>query len=167
MSNFSTGKYAKALSDRSGQEFPYREMVKEWNGAFVHKSEFEQKHPQLVPRKFSGDAQSLQNARPDRTEPPVARLLNQDSFSTAGQGTNVITVKETAHGRSTNDTVRFRDVLAFDGITKEKLELAVGYSITKVDDDSYTFVVNTDTATSGNKSGGGGLSSAGPVTLTP
>ena len=62
-------------------------MVKEWNGAFVHKSEFEQKHPQLVPRKFSGDAQSLQNARPDRTEPPVARLLNQDSFSTAGQGT--------------------------------------------------------------------------------
>ena len=39
--------------------------------------------------------------------------------------------------------------------------------ITKVDDDSYTFVVNTDTATSGNKSGGGGLSSAGPVTLTP
>ena len=167
MSNFSTGKYAKALSDRSGQEFPYREMVKEWNGAFVHKSEFEQKHPQLVPRKFSGDAQSLQNARPDRTEPPVARLLNQDSFSTAGQGTNVITVKEIAHGRSTNDTVRFRDVLAFDGITKEKLELAVGYSITKVDDDSYTFVVNTDTATSGNKSGGGGLSSAGPVTLTP
>ena len=57
--------------------------------------------------------------------------------------------------------------MAFDGITKEKLELAVGYSITKVDDDSYTFVVNTDTATSGNKSGGGGLSSAGPVTLTP
>ena len=42
-----TGKYAKAISDRSGMEFPYNEMVKEWNGAFVHKSEFEAKHPQL------------------------------------------------------------------------------------------------------------------------
>jgi len=42
-----TGKYAKAISDRSGMEFPYSEMVKEWNGAFVHKSEFEAKHPQL------------------------------------------------------------------------------------------------------------------------
>ena len=42
------GKYAKAISDRSGFEFPYNEMVKEWNGAFVHKSEFEPKHPQLT-----------------------------------------------------------------------------------------------------------------------
>ena len=40
MSNFSTGKYSKAISDRSGQAFPYKEMVKEWNGALVHKSEF-------------------------------------------------------------------------------------------------------------------------------
>ena len=42
------GKYAKAISDRSGMEFPYREMVKEWNGHLVHQSEFEAKHPQLV-----------------------------------------------------------------------------------------------------------------------
>ena len=39
----------KAISDRSGMAFPYREMVKEWNG-FVHKSEFEAKHPQLFPK---------------------------------------------------------------------------------------------------------------------
>ena len=44
---FTRGKYAKAISDRSGMEFPYNEMVKEWNGHFVHKSEFEAKHPQL------------------------------------------------------------------------------------------------------------------------
>ena len=37
------GKYAKAISDRSGMEFPYNEMVKEWNGHLVHKSEFEAK----------------------------------------------------------------------------------------------------------------------------
>ena len=52
-------------------------------------------------------------------------------------------------------------------ISNTNIELSTGYSITKVDDDSYTFVVNTDTAAVGNKSGGGGLSSAGPVTLTP
>ena len=41
---YARGKYAKAISDRSGMAFPYREMVTEWNGSFVHKSEFEPKH---------------------------------------------------------------------------------------------------------------------------
>ncbi len=35
------GKYAKFISDRSGMEFPYKEMVIEWNGARVHISEYE------------------------------------------------------------------------------------------------------------------------------
>jgi len=64
-----SGKYAKAISDRSGMEFPYKEMVKEWNGSFVHKSEFESKHPQLERQKHAADAQSLQDSRPDRLEP--------------------------------------------------------------------------------------------------
>jgi len=38
---FARGKYAKAISDRSGMEFPYNEMIREWNGSFVHKSEYE------------------------------------------------------------------------------------------------------------------------------
>ena len=29
--------------------FPYNEMVQEWNGSWVHTSEFEPKHPQLEP----------------------------------------------------------------------------------------------------------------------
>jgi hypothetical protein len=29
------GKYSKFISDRSGMEFPYKEMVIEWNGARV------------------------------------------------------------------------------------------------------------------------------------
>ena len=33
------GKYAKFISDRSGMEFPYKEMRIEWNGAKVHTSE--------------------------------------------------------------------------------------------------------------------------------
>ena len=48
MAKYATGKYAKAISDRSGMEFPYKEMVREWNGAFVHVSEFEPKQPQLI-----------------------------------------------------------------------------------------------------------------------
>ena len=50
MSNFATGKKSKAISDRSGMAFPYTEMLKEWNGSFVHTSEFESKHPQIEPK---------------------------------------------------------------------------------------------------------------------
>ena len=64
MAKFATGKYAKAISDRSGMEFPYQEMVKEWNGSFVHKSEFEPKHPQIKKRHTRADAIALANVRP-------------------------------------------------------------------------------------------------------
>ena len=64
-----TGKYAKAISDRSGMEFSFTEMVKEWNGSLVHKSEFEPKHPQQERQRHKPDAQSLQDARPGRVEP--------------------------------------------------------------------------------------------------
>ena len=43
-----SGKYAQAISDRSGMAFPYKEMIKEWNGSLVHKTEFEAKHQQLL-----------------------------------------------------------------------------------------------------------------------
>ena len=60
---FAKGKYAKAISDRSGMEFPYNEMIKEWNGSFVHISEYEAKQPQLEIRTRGGDAQSLRDVR--------------------------------------------------------------------------------------------------------
>ena len=68
------GKYAKAISDRSGMEFPYNEMVKEWNGSLVHKSEFESKHEQLERQRHASDAQSLDDARPKRNEPMTVFL---------------------------------------------------------------------------------------------
>ena len=61
---YARGKKSKAISDRSGMEFPYTEMVKEWNGSFVHRSEYEAKHPQIERKKISADAIALQNARP-------------------------------------------------------------------------------------------------------
>ena len=84
----SSGKYAKFISDRSGQEFPYSEMVIEWNGSRVHISEFEKKHPQLEPKPHSADAQGLLNARPARTEFPVQDILPNNPFTTtAASGT--------------------------------------------------------------------------------
>ena len=53
---YARGKYAKAISDRSGMEFPYNEMVKEWNGSFVHKSEFEAKQPEFPLRMLNNEA---------------------------------------------------------------------------------------------------------------
>tara|TARA_R100000697_G_scaffold113254_1_gene131386 strand:- start:528 stop:908 length:381 start_codon:yes stop_codon:yes gene_type:complete len=61
---YARGKYAKAISDRSGMAFPYNEMVKEWNGLLVHKSEYEEKHPQIRRKHIKGDAIALANARP-------------------------------------------------------------------------------------------------------
>ena len=57
--SYATGKRSQAISDRSGQAFPYKEMVKEWTGALVHISEYEPKHPQLDPPYHKADAIAL------------------------------------------------------------------------------------------------------------
>ena len=166
MSNYATGKKAKAISDRSGMAFPYTEMRKEWNGSFVHKSEFETKHPQIELKVHIADKQGLQNARSDREETAAPILLPLNGLKTANSGTSVITVTEPSHGRSSSDTVRFYDAASFDGITAANINRSAGYTITKVDDITYTFTVATDTATTGNLRGGGGRAYAGPTTIT-
>ena len=186
---FARGKYAKAISDRSGMEFPYSEMVREWNGMLVHKSEFEAKHPQLETRSYAGDGHGLANARPARTENEVSRILGPNPFETIAASSGIINVYEKSHGRDTSDTVRFRGPLwtssdsdayqnptDFDGISGSNIAKAAGYSITvgKRDsagaitntDDYYHFTVDTNTATSGGVSGGGNSCSAGPATIT-
>ena len=42
MAKYANGNRSLAISDRSGQAFPYGEMVTEWNGSFVHISEYEE-----------------------------------------------------------------------------------------------------------------------------
>ena len=64
MSKYSSGKFALRISDRSGMAFPYNEMVQEWNGSWVHTSEFEPKQPQLDPRNHPRDFTALQHAKP-------------------------------------------------------------------------------------------------------
>ena len=164
MSNLSSGKYAQFISDRSGLAFPYSEMVIEWNGARVHISEFEKKHPQLEPKPHAADPQGLLNARPARTEPAVARILTLNPLSTVS-GSTTITVFEDNHGRSTSDTVRFRDAEPGAGITAADINNASGFTITVTNANNYTFTAS-GTATATAKIGGGSIS-AGPVTLSP
>ena len=161
---YARGKYSQSISDRSGVAFPYKEMVKEWNGARVHRSEFEPKTAQDHPRKHSADKESLQHVRAARGESAVATLLPLNPLRfTASSAT--ISVFEPDHGRSSSDTVRLRDVRGhIFGADIDELEDSDGYSITKTDDDFYTFTVSTSAGTTG--SGGGGYVSAGPTTLS-
>jgi len=160
---YATGKYAKFISDRSGMEYPYTEMVVEWNGARVHKSEFEPKTPQDRPNKHMPDAIALQFPRPARVEPATERLLPKNPLRYTASDTN-IKVFEPGHGRSTGDTVRFRNVVDSSGLQDIVLSSS-GHTITKVDDDFYTFSTGglatlTDIVT------GGEQASAGPVTVS-
>lgn len=165
MGKFANGKNSYALSDRSGMRYRYKDMRREWNGLLVGKDEYESKHKQLGPFRKVTDAQALKDARPDRVEPEVARLLEKDSFSSGGVGTNTITVFEPSHGRTTGDIVRFRNANGFDGFTKASIELATGYTIAVSTTDRYTFTAASGTATAGNTRGGGENATVGPVTL--
>ncbi len=187
MAKTATGKYAKAISDRSGLEFPYNQMVTEWNGSFVHKSEFEPKQPQLEPKLHAGDGIALPGqVRPARTENAVAVILTPNPFESIAASSGIINVSEKSHGRSTGDTVRFRGTpsvagaftnpKSFDGISGSNIAKSAGYSITVGKRDSsgnitkttnfYHFTVDTNTATTGGISGGGENCSAGPATLS-
>ena len=150
MPKYATGKYAKAISDRSGLEFPYREMVREWNGSIVHVSEFEPKQPQLEPRPSSADGISIRNVRVARTENDVSYSIPENGFETYEAGSRVINVTAPGHGLTNGTTYRFRGqptispgtgtssnpVFAyanpadFDGITGANVAKAAGYAIT-------------------------------------
>ena len=163
MAKYATGKYARAISDRSGMEFPYKEMVREWNGAFVHVSEFESKQPQLEPKPMNGDSISLRHVRPDRVETAVPNLLPSNPF-TITNGSTTVTVNEPNHGRSTSDTVKFRDASNVANLPAATINAGAGYTITKVNDNTYTF--NSGVTASVTLEGGGDIASAGPVTVS-
>lgn len=167
----SSGKHAYGICDKTGFRYKLSDLVFEIKngsrtGMRVGRDVADQDHPQnFVGRVRVSDSQSLLNARPNRSEPDVINLLSPNPFKTGASGgaNTTITVTEVNHDRSTGDTVRFRTVEPFDGITSTVMELASGYSITKVSDDTYTVSVSGG-ATTGSISGGGFFASAGPVT---
>jgi hypothetical protein len=113
MAKFARGQHALSISDRSGQAFPYLEMVREWTGAWVHISEYEPKSPLIQPKPVGADPQAVQRARPARTEFYTPTILPNNPLSTAGSTT--VTVNDPNHGRSTGDAVRFRSVISYVG----------------------------------------------------
>ena len=109
MGKFASGNKALAISDRSGLRFPYREMVKEWNGMWVHYTEYESKQPQLELAVIGPDGIALAHPRPEsRGYHKVAVMLPDNPFETYQAGAGDIFVHSPNHKRQDNTIVRFR-----------------------------------------------------------
>ena len=188
-----SGKYALAISDRSGLQFPYTEMVKEWTGAWVHTSEYTPKAPQLMPHEHSPDPQSLLHPRPARVAPDTTRLLPVDPFYFTS-GSTTVKVRAPGHGFTTSDTIMFWDatnsgtegtttqfqgmgVQGTDrfGVAPSELESASGYTPTPdtsnvtpngpdLESNFFTITISSTPTATGN--GGGGLVFVGPTTVS-
>ena len=114
MAKYANGIRSKAISDRSGLEFPYDEMVTEWNGSFVHISEFEEKHPQIRRKRNVADAIALQKVRPMRFQQPKTVASNDVTLADSG-GTSVGVANLTLPGDFAFET--FETEVTSNGIT--------------------------------------------------
>ena len=139
MTSFAQGKHALAISDRSGMAFPYNEMVREWNGALVHMSEYEPKQPQLDPKPTNADPQALVRARPARTEFATEDFLPNNPFQLSSTylvpTQTALSVNAANSGLVNGDHVRFRNVktplLTNDGTVYYKaIELELATTLT-------------------------------------
>jgi hypothetical protein len=143
MARFAKGSRALAISDRSGAAFPYREMVQEWTGAWVHISEFEPKQPQLKPHPVGADPQGLLHARPARVEFAVQDILPNNPFTTTA-ASKVLSVAFPDNGLNAGTSyVRFSDLKQPVGgvaITTLELSTTLNGNLT----DSATSIVLTD-----------------------
>ena len=108
MARYAQGKFALAVSDISAQSFPWNEMVTQWNGLFVHYSEFESKQPQLDPKPSQADPTALPKTRPQQSPADALRFLEFNPLVTYAAASGIINVKSLDHQRSYGDTVRFR-----------------------------------------------------------
>ena len=124
MARFAKGSRALAISDRSGAAFPYREMVQEWTGAWVHISEFEPKQPQLEPHPVGADPQGLMHARPARVEFPVQDILPNNPFTTTNASSTLSVSYPSNQINEGTSYVRFQSVKEIvGGVAIATLEL--------------------------------------------
>ena len=140
MARFAQGKYALAISDISGQAFPWNEMVTQWNGLFVHFSEFESKQPQLDPKPSHADPTALPTTRPQQPPSNALRFLSFNPIKSFAAGSSVVNVFEENHGRQQSSYVRFRgppgiagvfnNIAAIDGLSGAQICDASGHKIT-------------------------------------
>ena len=137
MARFSKGRNALMISDRSGAAFPYREMVQEWNGLWVHISEYEPKQPQIDPRPVGADPQALQHAKPARVEFPVQDILPNNPFTTTNTSTTLSILFPSNGFNNGTSYVRFSAVKnAVGGVAITTLELSTTLNETLTDSDT-------------------------------
>ena len=125
-------------------------LIKKWNGALVHFSEFEPKQPQLEPKPHGSDAIAIRNVRIARTEPITTVMIPENGFKTYQAGSGVINVNVPGHGltsgttylfrgpptispgtgTSTNPVFAYATIPSFDGITGAQIGQGSGYAIT-------------------------------------
>ena len=143
MARFAKGTNALMISDRSGAAFPYREMVQEWNGLWVHTSEYEPKQPQIDPRPVGADPQALQHAKPARVEFPVQDILPNNPFTTTA-ASKPLSISFPNNGLNAGTSyVRFSDLKQpVGGVAVSSLELSTTLNGNLTD--SATSIVLTD-----------------------
>jgi len=126
MPKYATGRFAKRISDRSGLAFPYNEMVQEWNGSWVHVSEFEPKHPQLEPKYHPADPQSLQYAKPQIIGATVAIGGNLGAKNIFGVKTQTISQFNPIPAPGAFETVTVQTMQPEDRNTDVKINTHLG-----------------------------------------
>ena len=179
---YAKGKYAIAISDRSGLQFPYNEMVREWNGMWVHTSEYEPKAPQLMPHEHSPDPQALEHPSPARVAPATTQLLPPNPFRFTNGSTSV-SVFAPGHPYTTSSTVMFWDAANSGtegtttqfqgmgvsgtnrfGVPPSELTAAAGFTPSSVTDDFINITITSTPSATG--AGGGNVVFIGPTTVS-
>ena len=143
---FARGKRSMSISDRSGMAFPYREMVKEWNGFLVHYSEYDNQRSTSDKVRFRGPPLVTS------TGSGGADGYNKQQFATIPTFDNVSDISAAA-----GFTITIGKKNSDGSVTT-----AAG---TLGEPENYFYFTSTSTATDGSINGGGDYCSAGPVTL--
>ena len=65
---YAKGKQAYGICDISGFRYKLKDMKRTWDGLLVGPDQWNEKHPQLEPRKHTVDPEALFNPRPDQAE---------------------------------------------------------------------------------------------------
>jgi hypothetical protein len=85
---FASGRYAIAICDICGMQYPYKSLRIQWNGIFACPECWSPKEPQLDPPYHAADPQALFNPRPESNKILEAQLPagpNEANTSTFGQ----------------------------------------------------------------------------------
>ena len=132
MGKYASGRFAQRISDRSGMAFPYNEMVQEWNGSWVHISEFEPKHPQLEPLPKVSDPESLQHAKPQKVNAIVPLTNNLYARNIFGAKKQTISQFNPIPAPGAYETVIVNTMQPIDGTDQENKDIEIKSFIGKI-----------------------------------